>query len=55
METYLYHINYREIMRDLTKLRCSNHSLPIEQGRYSKLEVAFCKTRDKDQIHFLTN
>ena len=57
METYLYHISDREVRRDLTKLRCSNHSLLIEQGRYSKLEVAerLCKKCNKveDEIHFL--
>ena len=40
-----------------TKLRCSNHSLLIEQDRYSKLEVAerLCKKCNKveDEIHFL--
>ena len=57
METYLYHISDCEVRRDLTKLGCSNHSLLIEQGRYSKLEVAecLCKKCDKveDDIHFL--
>ena len=57
METYLYHIGDRVVRRDLTKLRCSNHSLMIEQGRYSKLEVAerLCKKCNKveDEIHFL--
>ena len=57
METYFYHISDREVRRDLTKLRCSNHSLLIEQGRYSKLEVAecLCKKCNKvgDEIHFL--
>ena len=57
METYLYHISDCEVRRDLTKLRCSNHSLLIEQGRYSKLEVAEypCKKCNKveDEIHFL--
>ena len=57
METYLYHISDREVRRDLKKLRCSNHSLLIEQGRYSKLEVAerLCKKCNtvEDEIHFL--
>ena len=57
METYFYHISDREVRRDLTKLRYSNHSLLIEQGRYSKLEVAerLCKKCNKveDEIHFL--
>ena len=56
METYLYHISDREVRRDLTNLRCSNHSLLIEKGRYSKLEVAerLCKKYNKveDEIHF---
>ena len=57
METDLYHISDREVRRDLTKLRCSNHSLLIEQGRYSKLEVAkcLCKKCNKveDEIHLI--
>ena len=57
METCLYHISDREGRRDLTKLRSNNHSLPIEQGRCSKLEVAecLCKKCNKveDEIHFL--
>ena len=57
METYLYHISDREVRRDPTKLRCSNHSLLIQQGRYSKLEGAMrlCKKCNKveDEIHFL--
>ena len=57
METYIYYISDHDVRRDLTKLRCSNHSLLIEQGRYSKLEVAerLCKKCNKieDKIHFL--
>ena len=59
MGTYLYHISDREVRRDLTKLRRRNHSLLIEQGRYSKLEVAvrLCekcnKVEDEIRIHFL--
>ena len=58
MEAYLYHISDREVRRDLTKLRCSNHSLLIEQGRYSKLEVPerLCIRCNnvEHEIHFLT-
>ena len=57
METYLYHISDREVRRDLTKLRGSNHSFLIEQGRYSKLEVGkllYKKMKKvEDEIHFL--
>ena len=57
MEPYLYFIGDREIRRNLAKLRCSNHSLLIESGRYLKLEIAdrICKrcNRVKDETHFL--
>ena len=57
MESYLYFIGDREIRRNLTKLRCSNHSLSIEFGRYLKLEIADriykrCN-RVKEETHFL--
>ena len=32
-EHYLNHINFRNLRRVLTKLRLSDHSLMIEQGR----------------------
>ena len=58
METYLYHISDRDIRRNLTKLRCSNHPLQIEQGRYSQTNVTerLCIACNKieDEIHFLT-
>ena len=57
MEPYLYFIGDREIRRNLAKLRCSNHSLLIESGRYLKLEIAdrICKRCNKveDETHFL--
>ena len=57
MEPYLYFIGDREIRRNLAKLRCSNHSLLIESGRYLKLEIAdgICKrcSRGEDETHFL--
>ena len=57
MEIYLYHISDREVRRDLTKLRRSNHSLLIEQGRHSKLEVTECLctkcNKVEDEIRFL--
>ena len=57
MELYLYFIRDHEIRRNLAKLRCSNHSLLIESGRYLKLEIAdrVCKrcNRVEDETHFL--
>ena len=57
MEPYLYFIRDREIRRNLAKLRCSNHSLLIESGRYLKFEIAdhICKrcNRVEDKTHFL--
>ena len=51
-------INDRDIRRNLTKLRCSNHPLQIEQGRYSQTNVTerLCIACNKieDEIHFLT-
>ena len=57
MEPYLYFIGDREIRRNLAKLRCRNHSLLIESGRYLKLGIAdcICKrfNRVEDETHFL--
>ena len=50
METYLYHISDRDIRRNLTKLRCSNHPLQIEQGRYSQTNVTERLCIDVQQI-----
>ena len=41
MEPYLYFIMDCEIRRNLAKLRCSNHFLSIESGRYLKLLTVF--------------
>ena len=57
MKPYLCFIGDREIRRNLAKLRCSNHSLLSETGRYLKLEIAdrICKkcNRVEDETHFL--
>ena len=57
MEPYSYFIGDREIRKNLAKLRCGNHSLFIESGRYLKLEIAacICKRCDRveDETHFL--
>ena len=40
IEDYLIHITNRGERRTLAELRCSNHSLLIETGRHSKIEVS---------------
>ena len=56
IEDYLIHITNRDERRMLAKLRCSNHSLLIETGRHSKIEVSDRKysrcNKVEDEIHF---
>ena len=56
IEDYLIHITNRDERRMLAKLRCSNHSLLIETGRHSKIEVYDRKysrcNKVEDEIHF---
>ena len=56
IEDYLIHITNRDERRTLAKLKCSNHSLLIETGRHSKIEVSDRKcsrcNKVEDEIHF---
>lgn len=56
-ETYL---NYPSISRFITKLRLSDHNLPIERGRYTKPKTprnlrtcSFCNIGVGDEFHVL--
>ena len=62
-EQYLNHINFRNLTRELTKLRLSDHNLMIEQGRKAKIKLPHerrtCKlcynerlSQTEDEIHF---
>ena len=56
MEPYLL-ITNKESIRKLSKLRCGNHDLAIETGRYKKqaVEERLCLNCNKveDELHFL--
>ena len=59
-EKYIEVIKYREVRKALPKLRCSNHRLKIEEGRFMSIpqENRICPNPScngdvEDEIHFL--
>ena len=59
-ESYLSNVNNFNIRKNITKFRCSDHTLEIESGRHKKLRVEerickICNTEVEDERHFLIN
>ena len=58
IEPYLLIIKDKEVRRSISKLRCGNHDLMIETGRYKKqpVEERLCPKCNcvEDEVHFLT-
>ena len=58
IEPYLLIIKDKEVRRSISKLRCGNHDLMIETGRYKKqpVEERLCSKCScvEDEVHFLT-
>ena len=59
MEPYLLVIKNKENRRSICKLRCGNHDLAIETGRFNKIPLeervcTRCENKVEDELHFLT-
>ena len=59
MEAYLLVIKNKENRRNICKLRCGNHDLAIETGRFKKIPLdervyTRCENKVEDELHFLT-
>ena len=57
-ESYLRNVNNFDIRKNITKFRCSDHTLEIESGRHKKLRVEerickMCNIEVEDERHFL--
>ena len=57
-ESYLDNVNNFFIRKNITKFRCSDHTLEIESGRHKNIKVdertcKVCKTEIEDERHFL--
>ena len=58
-EMYLNHKNRKERVA-MTKLRCSDHKLKIEEGRWCNIarterKCPMCPDKVEDEIHFMTD
>ena len=57
-ESYLRNVNNFYVRKNITKFRCSDHTLEIESGRHKKLRVEerickMCNIEVEDERHFL--